>query len=147
MVAVNQSCGTAPEGLALRFSSSDSACPTPVATIGGMNIGDQRNEPVQFFGAEELRAALEDYATTTEALMETLQLCVETKAEQSSNWWPHIAQMQMALARFRELCRGEMGKIGLWHEGALDAEEIHELVREEGERLVQWLNRMMGVSG
>lgn len=112
--------------------------------MGGMNAWDQRNEPVQFFGAEELRGTLEDYAMTTEALLARLQICAETEAEEARNWRPHIAQMQRALTQFLELCRSEMEKIGLWREDGLDPEEVHELVWEEGERLVRWLNRMIG---
>lgn len=112
--------------------------------MGGMNIWDQRYEPVQFFGNEELRATLEDYATTTETLLERLEVCAETDAEESRNWRPHIAQMQAALARFRDLCRSEIEKIGFWREDELDAEEVHELVWGEGEQLVRWLNRMIG---
>lgn len=117
--------------------------------MGGMKIevwDEMNNEPapVEFFGAEELRVALEDYAATTTALLLALQTSAEAGAEESRNWRPHIAQMGAALARFTELCRDEIGKIGLWREDQPDPEEVHELVWEEGDRLVRWLQRMMG---
>src|SRR4051794_33037693 len=111
--------------------------------MAGMNIWDQRNEPVRF-GTEELRLTLEEYLTNTEALLARLQVCAETSAEESSNWRPHLGQMQAALVRFRDLCRAELEKIGLWCEDAAEPDEVHELVWEEGERLVRWLNRMIG---
>ncbi len=102
--------------------------------------------PVQFFGAEELRVVLEDYAATTAALLWALQTSTEAEAEESSNWQPHLAQMGAALARFGELCRDEIEKIGLWREDGPDPEEVHEMIWNEGEQLVRWLKRMMGTS-
>ncbi len=103
--------------------------------------------PVQFFGAEELRVELEDYAATTTALLWALQTSAEAKGEESSNWQPHIAQMRETLARFRNLCRDEIEKIGLWREDGLDPEDVHEMIWNEGDRLVRWLKRIMGRNG
>jgi hypothetical protein len=110
----------------------------------GMNIWDQKNGPVHF-GAEELRATLEEYVANTEALLNRLQFCAETNAEASSSWRPHLWQMHAALSRFRDRCRDELGKISLWREDGLDPEEVHELVWQQGEQVVRWLNRMIGM--
>ncbi|HEX8076243.1 MAG TPA: hypothetical protein VF511_00400 [Chthoniobacterales bacterium] len=107
----------------------------------------QGNESVEFFGAEELRGALEDYAQTTEQLLVALHTSAQAESEESINWRPHLSQMQAALDRFRKLCRAEIEKIGLWCEDTLDPEEVHEVVWDEGDRLVRWLQRMMGTSG
>ena len=119
--------------------------------MGGMKIEvwDEMNDepaPVRFFGAEELRVALEDYAATTAALLWALQASAEAEPGTSSNWQPHLAQMLAALARFGELCREEIEKIGLWREDGPDPEEVHEMVWDEGERLIRWLKRMIGTS-
>ena len=76
--------------------------------MGGMKseIWDEMNNepvPVQFFGAEELRVALEDYAAPTTALLWALQST--TEAEESSDWKPHPAQRGAGLDRVNEICR------------------------------------------
>ena len=114
-----------------------------------IEVWDEMNNeraPVEFFGAEELRAALEDYAATTTALLWALQTSNEAKEEESCNWQPHIAQMLTTLARFGALCRGEIEKIGLWREDGPDPEDVHEMIWNEGDQLVRWLKRMMGMS-
>ena len=118
--------------------------------MAGMKIeiwDEMNNEPapVQFFGAEALRVTLEDYAATTTALLWALQTRAE--AEESSNWQPHIAQMRAAVAQFQKLCRNEIEKIGLWREDGPDPEEVHEMIWNEGDRLVGWLRRIIGTNG
>ncbi len=109
--------------------------------------GQSNAEPerVEFFGAEQLREALEDYAATTTALLWALQLDPEADAE-TPVWWPHRAQMRGALAQFGELCRAEIERLGQWDEDGLDPEEVHEMIWDAGNRLVEWLQRMTGTS-
>ena len=101
------------------------------------------NEPA-VFGTEDLRAILEEYAANTAKLIDALHASVET--DESLLWRPHLPQMHAALAHFAELCGEELESLGKWVDDGRDCEEIHEQVWEEGERLVRWLNRMLGVS-
>ncbi len=95
-------------------------------------------------GIEELRRALEEYDRATTALSDGLH--ESAAAESTMNWRPHLPQMHAALVTFAELCRDELDNVGLWREDGLEPNEVHDLVWDEGERLVQWLNRMMGTS-
>ena len=104
-------------------------------------IWDKLNEPV-LFGPEQLKEILEDYARTTSHLMDALHGAAES--DESKNWRPHIPQMHAALAHFSELCRDEIENIGSWRTDGRDLEDVHESVWNEGERLVRWLNRMLG---
>ena len=101
------------------------------------------NEPA-VFGTEDLRDVLGEYAQNTATLMNALHASIDS--DESLMWRPHLPQMQAALAHFAELCREELGNLGVWREDGRDLEEIHEQVWEQGERLVCWLNRMLGVS-
>ncbi|MFL6530836.1 MAG: hypothetical protein ACJ8KX_10235, partial [Chthoniobacterales bacterium] len=121
---------------------TDSLCPTCSRTMGGMTW-DKTNEPV-LFGTEQLREILEDYAATTSHLMDALHAAAESG--ELSNWRPHIPQMHAALAHFAELCSDEIEDLSRWCADGRDLEEVHESVWNEGERLVRWLNRMLGAS-
>ena len=101
-------------------------------------------EEPALFGTEDLRATLEEYGQNTATLITALHASIET--DESLIWRPHLPQMHAALAHFAELCREELENLGAWREDGRDLEEIHESVWEEGERLVRWLNRMLGVS-
>lgn len=101
------------------------------------------NEPA-LFGTEDLRRIIEEYAQNTAVLIDALHGSVGR--DESLMWRPHLPQMHSALAHFAELCREELENLGEWREDGRDLEEIHEAVWEEGERLVHWLNRMLGVS-
>lgn len=109
--------------------------------MGGM-IWDKTNKPV-LFGTAELQEILEDYAATTSHLIDALHAAAESG--ESNNWRPHIPQMHAALAHFAELCRDEIANLASWRADGRDLEEVHESVWDEGERLVRWLNRMLGV--
>jgi hypothetical protein len=132
----------APSSRSENLYATDNVCPTPAAIIGGM-IWKNTNEPV-LFGAEDLREILEEYARNTAALLGALRNSAEV--EESLIWRPHLAQMHAAIAHFADTIRTELENLGTWHADGRDLEEIHELVWEEGERLVRWLNRMLGVS-
>ncbi|MFL6539191.1 MAG: hypothetical protein ACJ8HU_00350 [Chthoniobacterales bacterium] len=103
---------------------------------------NKMDEPV-LFGPAQLKEILEDYASTTAQLIDALHASIESG--EAMNWRPHLPQMHAALAHFAELCRDEIDNLDCWREGGRDLEERHEFVWDEGERLVRWLNRMLGV--
>jgi len=105
-------------------------------------IWNNTNERV-LFGTEDLRDILQEYARNTAALLRALQRSAET--DESLIWRPHLAQMHTAIAHFAETIRTEIENLGAWRADGRNLEEIHELVWEEGERLVLWLNRMLAV--
>jgi len=61
----------------------------------------------------------------------------------SRNWRPHLSQIVAAVDAFGARCREEARGFGCRRGNELDAEDTFELVREQGERLVDWLQRMM----
>lgn len=101
------------------------------------------NEPV-FFGPEQLKEILEDYAATTAKLVGALHDAAQSG--EAIDWLPHLPQMHAAVGYFAELCEDELQNLGHWREDGRDLDEVHELVWDEGERLVQWLRRMLGVA-
>ncbi|HEV3409826.1 MAG TPA: hypothetical protein VG095_06005 [Chthoniobacterales bacterium] len=106
-------------------------------------IWNTTNDPV-LFGPEDLREILEEYVRNTAALLHALRNSADT--EESLIWRPHLAQMHRAISHFADTIRTELETLGTWRADGRDLEEIHEVVWEEGERLVHWLNRMLGVS-
>jgi hypothetical protein len=92
--------------------------------------------------AAELQRVLQEWESITSALVAALH--EQAGAARSANWHPHFEQIVSALHRYQELCRHEMAQIGLWREDGLDAEEVHEHIWEQGDRLAKWLGRMIG---
>jgi hypothetical protein len=64
--------------------------------------------------------------------------------ETSKYWRPHLHQILSAITDFRDLCREELEKIGMWREDGLQPDEVFEFVWDQADRLVNWLNRMVG---
>ena len=106
-------------------------------------IWNNTNDPV-LFGTEDLREILEEYARNTAALIAAFGKSAE--AEESLIWRPHLAQMYAAISHFADTIRAELENLGTWRADGRDLEEVHEVVWEEGERLVRWLKRMLGVN-
>ncbi len=110
--------------------------------MGGMTW-NQMDEPV-FYGTEDFREVVEDYAATTAELIEAIRETAENEAE--CIWRPHLAQLQAALAHFETHCREAIENATIWSEDGSDLDKIYSAIWEEGTQLVHWLRRMLGIS-
>ncbi len=91
---------------------------------------------------EKMKSILDEWQSIASELIEMLRQTVD-RAE-SASWRPHLTQIDKALQEYRDLCQDESQQLGLWREDGLQPDEVHEVVWDEGNRLIQWLNRMTG---
>jgi hypothetical protein len=89
-----------------------------------------------------LRKDIEEWQAHTAAIVQALQN--GTTRDESANWWPHREQIIAGLQWFVDLCDEELQAFGTWNEQELAASEIHELIWWEGDRLVAWVQRLIG---
>jgi hypothetical protein len=90
---------------------------------------------------QELKRSLEEWATIATVMIELLHETVD--CERSRDWRPHFTQIVKAVLAFRERCRTESQEFSSWRPDGLEPDEVVQRVREQGQRLVDWLNRMM----
>ncbi|HSH38734.1 MAG TPA: hypothetical protein VK993_08105 [Chthoniobacterales bacterium] len=99
---------------------------------------DDATEPLYL---QELRQSLAEWAAISSQMIDLLH---ETAgSERSRNWRPHFTQIVMAVQTFGDRCRSEAEAFGLWRVDGLEADDVFERIREQGQRLVDWLQRMM----
>lgn len=99
---------------------------------------DDATEPVH---VQELKHKLDEWAAIASRMIELLH---ETQAcERSQNWRPHCDQIVNAVRSFGERCRDEAGHLHPWRADGLEPDDVFDSVRNDGERLVDWLQRMM----
>ncbi len=101
---------------------------------------DDATEPVES-GVQEHRQSLVEWAAISSEMIDLLHKTVA--CDRSRNWRPHFSQIVAAVEAFRARCREEAGEVGCWRLDGLDADEAFERVRDQGNRLVKWLQRMM----
>ena len=99
---------------------------------------DDATEPVD---VQELRRSLTEWAAISSHMIDLLHETVE--CERSRDWRPHFAQIVKAVRAFGDRCRAESETFGSWRADGLEADEVVQGVREQGHRLVAWLNRMI----
>ena len=99
---------------------------------------DDATEPVDL---QEVRRSLAEWAAIASRMIELLHETVD--CERSRNWRPHFAQIVSAVRVFGDRCRRESQECDCWRADGLEADEVLENVREQGQRLVDWLQRMM----
>ena len=97
-------------------------------------------EPVEW-DVEELRLTIHEWESVASQILE--HLAAEAHGEACANWRPHVGQMTKAVRTFRDFCCEHRQALGLWREDGLAPDEAYEIVWDEADRLVQWLNRMM----
>ena len=97
---------------------------------------DDATEDVQ-----ELGRSLAEWAAISSQMIELLHETVD--CDQSRNWRPHFAQIVTAVRAFGDRCRSETQEFGRWRGDGLEPDEVVQQVREQGQRLVDWLNRMI----
>ncbi len=101
---------------------------------------DDATEPVDS-NLRELRQSLEEWAAIASQMVELLHATAD--CHRSRNWRPHFSQIVAAVDAFGARCREEAEEVGDWRVDGLDPDEAFERVRAQGNRLVEWLQRMM----
>ena len=99
---------------------------------------DDATEPAD---VQELKRSLAEWAAIAARMIELLDETID--CERSRNWRPHRSQIVKAVRAFGEHCRSEAAELSSWRADELEADDVRDRVREHGERLVDWLNRMM----
>ena len=95
-------------------------------------------EPLEF---QELRRSLAEWAAISSHMIELLHESVD--CERPQNWRPHIGQIVRAVGAFGDRCRSESQAFGSWRADGLEPDDVLQAVREQGQRLVEWLQRIM----
>ena len=111
----------------------------PRCQTAGMK-SDDAAEPLEW-DAQELRQSLAEWAAISRQMIELLH--ATAGCNKSRNWSPHLSQIVRAVHAFGARCHTEAEEVGCWRADGLDPEEAFELVRAQGNRLVEWLQRMM----
>jgi hypothetical protein len=101
---------------------------------------DDGAEPAQW-DVDELKRSIDEWEAIATHILKLLQESAEDTGGQ--NWQPHRAQIIAVVNRFRQLCRRESQQLGSWREDGLAPDDAYERVWNEGDQLVQWLQRMM----
>ena len=99
---------------------------------------DDATEPLD---VQELRECLAEWAAISLRMIDLLHEAVD--CERSRNWRPHFAQIVKAVRAFGDCCRSESQEFGSWHADRLEPDDVLQRVRERGQRLVDWLQRMI----
>ena len=99
---------------------------------------DDATEPLAI---QELRRSLNEWAAISAQMIELLHETVDS--ERSRNWRPHFEQILNAIRAFGDRCREEAQEFDLWAAQTGDPNEAFERVRDQGQRLVDWLHRMI----
>ena len=105
---------------------------------GGVMHSDDATEPVDL---QEFRQSLADWAAISTQMIELLHETVGY--DRSRNWRPHLTQIVSAVRAFGDRCRREARACEGWRADGLERDEVLEDVREQGQRLVEWLQRMI----
>ena len=102
----------------------------------------QSDDRTEATDVQELRQTLGEWATISSQMIDLLH---ETAgAERSRNWRPHFAQIVGAIEAFGDRCRDASLSFPCSYAAGPDADDLFEDVREQGQRLVQWLPRIIG---
>ena len=101
----------------------------------------QSNDATEPLDVQELRRSLAEWAAISSRMIELLHETVD--CERSRYWRPHFAQIVKAVRAFGNRCRSKSQEFDSWRANGLEADELLADVRDQGQRLVEWLQRMM----
>ena len=90
---------------------------------------------------QELRRSLDDWAAISAQMIDLLQDTVACGT--SRNWQPHFEQIVTAIRAFGDRCRSESQAFGCWRADGPELDDVFDRVRDQGQRLVSWLQRIM----
>ena len=99
---------------------------------------DDATEPLEI---QELRRSLCEWAAISAQMIHLLHESAD--CEKSRNWRPHLGQIVSAVRAFGDRCRAEAQEVGCWRADGLEPDEAFDRVRDQGQRLVAWLQRIM----
>lgn len=103
--------------------------------------GMQSDDATEPLDVQELRHCLAEWAAISSRMIELLHDTVD--CDRSRYWRPHFTQIVSAVSAFGDRCRAESQEFGSWRAEGLDPDDVLQSVREQGQRLVDWLQRMM----
>ena len=101
----------------------------------------QSNDATEPLEVQELRRTLAEWAAISSRMIELLHETVD--CDRSRDWRPHFAQIVKAVRAFGDRCRSQSQQFGSWRADGLAPDDLLCDVREQGQRLVEWLQRMM----
>ena len=104
-------------------------------------VGMQSDDATEPVDLQELRRSLAEWAAISSRMIELLHATVDCK--RSQNWRPHLAQIVKAVRAFGDRCRYESQEFASWRADGLEPDEVLQCVRQQGQRLVDWLQRMI----
>ena len=99
---------------------------------------DDVTEPAE---VQELRRSLGEWAAIASTMIDLLYETVQ--CERARYWRPHFAQIVNAVSAFGDRCRSELEEFDTWRADGLEPDDVLQDVREQGQRLVDWLHRIM----
>ena len=91
----------------------------------------------------ELKSSFNEWDRIASQLLDLLH--ASAGCEKSAIWRPHLMQMDKAVRQYRDRCREETERIGHWREDGLECEQLYDLIWDQGDRLVAWLQRIIGM--
>jgi hypothetical protein len=101
----------------------------------------QLNDSTEPLDLQELRHSLDHWAAISSHMIGLLH---ETAGyERSRNWRPHLAQIARAIRAFGDRCRAESHDLGSCRADDVALCDAFGRLREHGQRLVDWLQRMI----
>ena len=101
----------------------------------------QSNDATEPLDVQEFRRSLAEWAAISSRMIELLHETVD--CDRSRYWRPHFAQIVNAVRAFGDRCRSESQEFSSWRRDGLEPDDVLADVREQGQRLVEWLQRMM----
>ena len=108
---------------------------------GWQAVGMQSDDATEPLDLPELRRSLDEWAAISSQMIHLLHQTSD--CGRSRNWQPHAAQIVNAIRSFGDCCRNEAQEFGSWRADGLEPDDVFERVRDQGQRLVAWLQRMM----
>ena len=101
----------------------------------------QSNDATEPLEVQELRRTLAEWAAISSRMIELLHETVD--CDRSRDWRPHFAQIVKGVRAFGDRCRTESQHFRSCPADSLEADDLLADVRDQGQRLVAWLQRMM----
>lgn len=89
----------------------------------------------------DVKNAIREWEKIASQILELLS--ADNRADRTTPWYPHRAQLMSAVTRYRDLCHHEAAGVGTWRADEQELDEIYDAVWEKGDQLVKWLQRMM----
>ena len=103
--------------------------------------GMQSDDATEPLNVQDRRRSLEQWAAISSQMIDLLDKTADF--EQSAAWRPHLSQIVKAVRAFGDRCCTEARELDGWRPDGLERGDAFDRVRDQGQRLVEWLQRMM----